>query len=66
MLDVFNYIGSVGIIFQRGFKLVVPGSLQGQDKVIEIMCKEDENLKTIDSKIFQSKSLQKSIINQIF
>ena len=62
----FNYIGSVRIIFQRGFKLVVPRSLQGQDKVIEIMGKVDENLKTIDSKIFQSKSLQKSIINQIF
>jgi hypothetical protein len=46
--------------------LVVPSSLQEQNKVIEIMGKVDENLKTIDSKIFQSKSLQKSIINQIF
>ena len=57
---------SLGIIYQRGFKLVVPSSLQEQDKVIEIMGKVDENLKTIDSKIFQSKSLKKSIINQIF
>jgi hypothetical protein len=57
---------SVGIISQRGFKLVVPSSLQEQDKVLEIMVKVDENLKIIDSKIFQSKSLQKSIINQIF
>tara|TARA_B100000795_G_C22338971_1_gene264273 strand:- start:116 stop:310 length:195 start_codon:yes stop_codon:yes gene_type:complete len=56
----------VGITSQRGFKLVVPSSLQEQDKVIEIMGKVDENLNTIDSKIFQSKSLQKSIINQIF
>jgi len=56
----------VGITSQRGFKLVVPSSLQEQDKVIEILGKVDENLKTIYSKIFQSKSLQKSIINQIF
>ena len=57
---------SVGIISQRGFKLVVPSSLQEQNKVIEILGKIDENLKTIDSKTFQSKSPQKSIINKVF
>jgi len=56
----------VGITSKRGFKLVIPGSLKEQDKVIEILGKVDENLKTIDSKIFQSKSLQKSLINQVF
>lgn len=57
---------SIRIISQRGFKLVIPSSLKEQDKVIEILGKIDENLKTIDSKIFQSKSPQKSIINKVF
>jgi len=35
-------------------------------KVVEILSKVDENLKVIKTTISRSKSLQKSLINQVF
>lgn len=56
----------VGITSQRNFKLAIPQSIKEQTEIIEVLSKIENNRKSIDDSISISKSLQKSIINQIF
>ncbi len=56
----------VGITSQRALKIVIPNSLPDQEKIAYILTELEENLRLIESKIAASKSLQKSLINQIF
>ncbi len=56
----------VGITSQRGFKLAVPNSIEEQEKIVELLATIERNRLLIDKSISSSKSLQKSLINQIF
>ncbi|MBT4945061.1 MAG: hypothetical protein HON27_02720 [Candidatus Marinimicrobia bacterium] len=56
----------VGITAQRTLRVVIPLNVPEMRKVVEILSKVDENLKVIKTTISRSKSLQKSLINQVF
>lgn len=56
----------VGITSQRGLKLAIPDSIVEQERIIEFLTEVEKNRKLIDDSIEASKSLQKSLINQIF
>ena len=56
----------VGITSQRGLKLVIPESIDEQQKIIDVLSVIEENRRLIGETIYNSKSLLKSLINQVF
>ncbi len=56
----------VGITAQKTLKVVIPDLLQIQGDILNILSEIESNLNLINDNIDVSKSLQKSLINQIF